>query len=350
MTRRPLKTAPKCKKRHEYNFKILTYISYILVCLIESSMKKRFNFANGMDTSTHPTTVITAFFQFDKSKHSSSEYKSWINNFLPHVATPMVVFTDKESSAFIKNVRNGHPIFLLVYDTVWDMPSPISSRKHRYQNDQYELDPEKTIHSADLYATWNSKAWMVSYTTELNPFNSTYFYWVDIGAFRSQGMRRARWPDFNLVDEMFKHGTVNRLHVFVTQNLLFDEDDDRLAYTDLSKIDLIVGGFFGGTRQAVSWWSNMFYETHDAMMDKGYFVGKDQTIMNYILLRHKSKFFVSYLQTYRGMIGIKDCDNAWFYFINWYSAEMERTPCCPVLPLYKLEDLFHNVNSSKLIT
>lgn len=316
-----------------------TYVFLIIVCLIQPSAKSRSQFANETDTSIHPTTLVTALFQFDKSKHSSKEYKSWINNFLPHVTTPMVVFTDKASAPFIKSVRKGLPIYLLIYDTIWDMPSPIASFKNHYHNDQYELDPEKDIHSPNLYAVWNSKAWMVSYTTTLNPFNSTFFYWVDIGAFRSQGMRRQSWPDLNLVKEIFKRETETKLHVFVVRKFMFEEN---ITYDDLSKTeDFIVGGFFGGTLASVKWWSEMFYETHNMMIEKGFFVGKDQTLMNYILLRHKSNFLVSYLQPIRWMKGIKDCNNAWFYFINWYSVETERTPCCPIYPIHKMEDFSH---------
>lgn len=173
-------------------------------------------------------------------------------------------------------------------------------------------------------------------------FNIFLLGGLDIGAFRSKGMRHTRWPDLNLVNGIFDSGTVHKLHVFATCKLFFDKSVNEISFSDLSKVNFIVGGFFGGTAEAVRWWSKIFYETHQVMMDNGFFVGKDQTLMNHIVLHNKSKIFVTYFEASAETARTEDCADEWFYFINWYSAEIERNPCCPTYPLYNLDD-FSNV-------
>ncbi|KAJ6645436.1 hypothetical protein Bhyg_00642, partial [Pseudolycoriella hygida] len=59
------------------------------VCLLEYSLNKPVSPVNETHLPSNSTTIITAFFHFGKSKHSSNEYESWIENFLPYVTTPM---------------------------------------------------------------------------------------------------------------------------------------------------------------------------------------------------------------------------------------------------------------------
>ena len=56
-------------------------------------------------------------------------------------------------------------------------------RQH-FETNQYEIDPEKSIHSPALYAIWSSKSWMLKIAADENLYNSTYFFWVDAGAWR----------------------------------------------------------------------------------------------------------------------------------------------------------------------
>lgn len=49
---------------------------------------------------------------------------------------------------------------------------------------QHDLDPERGIHSPELYAIWTAKSWMLHEAAKVNAFKSERFFWVDIGAWR----------------------------------------------------------------------------------------------------------------------------------------------------------------------
>lgn len=56
----------------------------------------------------------------------------------------------------------------------WDIP-PVKKHRAEFEGPQYNIDPEKTIHSPDLYAIWASKSWMLLQTALENPFGSHFF-------------------------------------------------------------------------------------------------------------------------------------------------------------------------------
>ena len=50
------------------------------------------------------------------------------------------------------------------------------------------MDNEQGIgHNRDLYSVWNEKTNMMKIVSDLNPYSSSYFIWLDIGAMRQPG-------------------------------------------------------------------------------------------------------------------------------------------------------------------
>lgn len=66
-----------------------------------------------------------------------------------------------------------------------------------YQEQQLALDPEKEIHSPELYAIWNLKHHLVAKVTYLNPYDSDLFIYTDSGAWRNRAFKD--WPDQKFV-------------------------------------------------------------------------------------------------------------------------------------------------------
>jgi len=278
---------------------------------------------NADEKKTYTVTLVTGYFPLKKSKHSFEEYENWINNFLPKITSPIVIFVDKRNATSFMEKRMGKPTVILEYDNVWDLP-PISKFKDNYINKQNELDPEKQIHYPGLYAVWNSKSWMLSHVTELNPFNSTYFFWVDMGCFRDQITPNhyfVNWPDIDRVNEVFKNGTLNNFHVFAVDKYHDNTTDYKYQYLRWT-LDILIGTFFGGTAKAIQSWSKMYYEVHEDFLNKGLFVGKEQNLMNYVAIKLKNEIIVTTAfgenYDYKG--------NVWFYFQDWYANENERYP------------------------
>jgi len=107
--------------------------------------------------------------------------------------------------AFIGNLRRGKPTHFVIYDEIWDLPW-VQEPDFLYKpyHHQHDIDPEQAIHSPELYAIWNSKPWMLSHATEINPFESQYFFWMDMGCVRDPTrVISSAFPDVKRVVSVF---------------------------------------------------------------------------------------------------------------------------------------------------
>lgn len=265
------------------------------------------------------TTIVTAYYPFPKSKHSLDEYKQWMENLLSYTQNPMVIYTSKQMSPFIQQLRNQQSatvckanescfptVIINDFETPWEIP-PIQSVKDKLYS-QKDIDPEKGIHSPDLYAVWNAKAWMVENVAIQNPFNTRFFFWIDVGAYRSTGYRFGSWPDREKIGQIF-----DKQHSRSLLLGLIHSPSPKLC-TQRHKIedgpivqDLIEGTFFGGAVESIRWWSQLYYKTLNQYIDKNVFAGKDQTIMNGLAFAFPER--IKIIMTFK-----LQCGDPWFAF------------------------------------
>jgi hypothetical protein len=150
-------------------------------------------------------TIVTSYFILKKAKHSHKEYEIWLRNFLGVVEKPIVIFTQSKYQDFMVKIRNGKPTRFILYDDIWDIPWQHENNRSVYidYNRIHNFDPEQSYHSPELYAVWNSKAWMLKTVSELNPFNSTFFYWMDIGCVRNPSLNLEHFPSVEKAIQVF---------------------------------------------------------------------------------------------------------------------------------------------------
>jgi hypothetical protein len=143
-----------------------------------------------------------------------------------------------------------------------------------YKNLQHSLDKEKSIHNPDLYAIWNLK----SFIAKINPYNSTFFIYTDAGAWRIKKFKS--WPNINFVVEIRK---------ILNDKILLGQFLENPIWQDIEKKDFLQGGFFAGSKIAITSFYKAFFVTHDKRLTKGLFIGKDQTLMDYLVVKDKIK-------------------------------------------------------------
>ena len=56
------------------------------------------------------TTIVTAYFQLGKSKHTHDRYLEWMQNMLI-IQSPMVIFCDKDSVKTIEAIRQEDSLY-----------------------------------------------------------------------------------------------------------------------------------------------------------------------------------------------------------------------------------------------
>ena len=205
-------------------------------------------------SSIHTTTIVTAFFPFAKTKHTQDDYDQWLMNLLAYDNNPMVIFTCEKQFPLLLKLRNNRTnkmlstVFILNFSSPFEMP-PIKNLEGVFKR-QLDNDPEKSLHSIDLYAVWCAKTFMLNLTSSLNPFRTDYFLWIDAGSFRDDKYRFTKWPDPEKMATIFYNN--NRLLLSLINPLRKNScrlDDNRKI--TIPRYDLVEGGIIGGSTSSI---------------------------------------------------------------------------------------------------
>lgn len=216
---------------------------------------------------TSAVTVVTAFYSIP-SKFNIAKYMEWAANFL-QINAPVILFTEEEFTPLFRALRsNGQPLEViaipfLTLDT-WKL------YKDKWIS-EHAKDHEKHHHSPELYAIWAQKAWFVEKAIQQNPFQTEFFYWCDIGAFR--GLNRPH-PEF----PQSKHLPRDKI-LFNSVASLTEKEQSLGPNADFTHVNRIVGGLWGGDKQGCLQWKAAFQAMLESYFSQGRFAGKDQSVM-----------------------------------------------------------------------
>lgn len=167
---------------------------------------------------THPSPnilLVSAFFPLSKSKHSMSDYSSWLSRFLKPIKTPIYFFTTPDMEPLIRQLRGDLPITINTsYVSPFDIPPLSGDMKQKYE-EMWNWDREKHRHSPELYAVWSGKPFFLDEglrnaeallpPTYPHP-HYKYAFWSDAGSFRDSH-DYSTWPDPARVEEVWDEGS-----------------------------------------------------------------------------------------------------------------------------------------------
>ena len=236
-------------------------------------------------------TIVTAFFRAKFIKHTSLEYETWNRRFLS-LPDDMVIFTDSASVSSIRKARSKSPGCTIIVKTSL-RNTELSSLVD--WSSQHAKDPEKRIHTPDLYIIWNHKSLWLADVAELNPYQSSHFFWADSGQFRDEAFIN----NFMTEGEKWVRNTdflPNCTIVFISikdfqESELFLNRRGNSQPLDSSLIRL-GGGNFGGDRCALRRWKTLFIEKLKEYVASELFAGKDQPIYGSICIEHRDLCFL----------------------------------------------------------
>jgi hypothetical protein len=115
------------------------------------------------------TTCVSGYWAV-KNKHDD-KYNEWFKNTLL-VNCPYIFFSDKEGIECIKQYRKDLPTYFVELE-IKDFYT------YKYK-DTLQTDPEHCP-SVELSLIWHEKLFLIKRASELNPFNSEWFHWIDAG-------------------------------------------------------------------------------------------------------------------------------------------------------------------------
>ena len=253
------------------------------------------------------TTIISAYYRI-KSKHSYEEYLSWMINFLS-LRDCMVIFVQPDLKELILSLRPpAYPTIII--------PRPLESFQmaqlldKKGWEEQEQKDPQHTKgHTKELFWIWNEKTNMMKMVSDINPFLSSYFVWLDIGA-----IRHTLYNHNFLVRNIPEEKGVLLLSV---EN--FTKEEFRVENSDFSLVDRIGGGTIGSDKESLERWHEEYYGTVRKYLQMGRFIGKDQSMMataclesDMCLLLHEDKDWLS--------------TEHWFMMQEWFRGEKKIKP------------------------
>ena len=245
-------------------------------------------------------TVVSALYPI-KSKFGMEQYMNWIEGFWPKIRCNLVFFTEPSIYPTVETMIKGRPGHTCIIALPFKELSAFRRLSPLLWLATSNKDPEKAIHSPELYAVWYEKKEFVRRAIEYNPFKSELFVWCDAGI--------CRYPEWvpHLVD--FPKGDyIPRGRMLQLQISPFKEGDS-------SKEDFvgnrIGGGILASDRAGWSAWSKAYDTIFMDMYLSGRFVGKDQTIMAGIALDHPE--LVLLVEPYKTLNPVKQWFSLLFY-------------------------------------
>lgn len=220
-------------------------------------------------------TIVSAYYNVC-SKFSHNKYMEWATNFMK-LENPIVLFTTSEFSKVFKSLRGDRPIIIeeLSFDELYTWKQYKDNWIHNHA-----IDPEKNIHSPELYSIWAEKPFFLEKAIFKNYFNTTHFFWCDVGAFRES----CNMPLFKNFP-MTNYFQPNKIMFLAVEPLQESDKDD----TFNSRIG---GGLWGGDILACLKWKNAYENMLQKYFENNRFAGKDQMIMLSAYLKDRTLGFI----------------------------------------------------------
>lgn len=125
--------------------------------------------------------LVTAYYPVKTNKHSVEEYHVMIDIFFECVTCPVIFFCSSKTYEYLRTqAKNNVQFVQREFDSFVMMSEPWKSRWETW----YHNDPEKNLHSPELYAIWAAKQEFVREAIKL--VKTDIYVWCDAGCFRNK--------------------------------------------------------------------------------------------------------------------------------------------------------------------
>jgi len=261
------------------------------------------------------TTIITGWWFIDShSKHGKGVYTHSMELF-HKIHTRKVVFTNEPS--LFQNWTNT----LVIRRTIPDMRN-LTGKTGEEWAENAKLDTEK--HGVELYYIWIGRAFLLKEVKDLNPFNTEWFFWMDIGAAREE-----RNPVFSEPFYCNPNGFSKEKFNFFTP-LRKDEFEKQTREDVLHRQDRarrtpffwIQGGAYGGYYMLIDKFTEKWRSTVDWFFVKNRVSGKDQRLFDHMVGEDPELYHV-----YGGPNNYKW--DRWFWFYQMFKDYEKPEPYVP---------------------
>ena len=252
-------------------------------------------------------TVVTAYYEFKRKKHGTDNYYKWMKNFLSIPCNMMIYTGDDESASKIKALRIGLEDKTIII--VLDFNELYCSQFMKYWEKDYNRDHER-YHDPALYIIWNEKTAFIKRAKDLNPFNSEFFCWADIGMVREEYY--LNYINTFPSEKMLQVYEKDKIYLL---NLVPYSDDEKQNVKDACEIFRYKNNTGAGVIMChidmVDTWYDTYYKMLSRFMEKDLFAGKDQSLINCICMIYPN--LIKLIRPYNAPF------DEWFYMLFYFS-------------------------------
>lgn len=282
------------------------------------------------------TTFVTAYYTIP-NKYSNGKknvYIDWITNFIGFAnRIHLVIFSSEKDLKVLQEIAKESPNIRFVdvpMEQFYTYPYLSTFRE------QKNIDPERDIHSVELYMIWNEKVSFVQKAMNLNPFNSSHYCWIDIGIVRDSRLSSVmrNFPEQSGLDYLYQLNKLCFIGIEV-DNLKKFRDTDEYGISKVNRkphtLIAVAGGFIFGSKEQFNVYVPRYYKLFNEYMNQGVFVGKEQNLMANVIMNHNDDFVI--LDTFKIKTWLNPFqNNKWFNMINLFSGlEPTRHEHVPLL-------------------
>lgn len=282
------------------------------------------------------TTFVTAYYTIPNKYGDGKKnvYIDWITNFIGFSSRiPLVIFSSGKDLKDLQKITKGSPNIRFV-----DVPMeqfytyPYLSEFMKQKN----IDPERDIHSVELYMIWNEKVSFIQRAMNLNPFNSSHYCWIDIGVVRDSRLSSVmiNFPEQSGLDYFYQLNKICFIGI-EADNLKKFKDTDEYGISKVNrkphKLVAVAGGFIFGSKEQFNVYIPRYYKLFNEYINQGVFVGKEQNLMANLIANHNDEFIILDASKIKTWLNLFQKD-IWFYMINLFSGlDQTRREHVPLL-------------------
>ena len=228
-------------------------------------------------------TIVTAYYDFPRKKHTSCSYQHWIKMFLENIKSNIIIFTDNTSSNMLTEICNDMKNVRIVILPITEF---YTYKYLSYWKQDYQRDHEK-FHNPYLYMIWNEKTMFIQRAIDINPFNCDYYAWTDIGMVRDKNQIPyiCKYPNPDIIQKL----NDNKVYLLNIEEFTQEDLRETNATERFLRCNRIGGGVIFGHKNILKQWTKIYYDMMCIFMKNNFFAGKDQSIMACIYLKYREE-------------------------------------------------------------
>jgi hypothetical protein len=215
-------------------------------------------------------TCVSCYFPV-KNKHGDN-YLNWFRHTLS-INCPYVFFTDKNTIDLIKSFRKDLPTYYIECSI---------EEFYTYKYKDKMITHPLHCPSVEVNLIWLEKIFMMKKASELNPFNSDWFKWIDAGicVYRERDTIK---KDFSYIE---------KLNCLPKDKFIFSESEipyNELLYTKTNYWHYISGTYILH-KNFINTYTDIYKTYLDKLIDKNN-IWTEQVIYTHIYMDHKELYF-----------------------------------------------------------